>query len=74
MSFIIRKDVISTLDVVAAVGETVSAAAVAQADVPAAPVNAAAVVTTAPPVKVVVPSTRRRRGVIIRDPEEESSA
>nr|GEV66652.1 putative ribonuclease H-like domain-containing protein [Tanacetum cinerariifolium] len=45
-------------EVVAAVSEIVSAAAV----VPAAP------------VKVVVPSTRRRRGVVIRDPEEESSA
>nr|GEW20662.1 ribonuclease H-like domain-containing protein [Tanacetum cinerariifolium] len=47
--------------VVAAVSETVNAAAV----VPT--------VTTAP-VKVVVPSTRRRRGIVIRDPEEESSA
>nr|GFC17059.1 hypothetical protein [Tanacetum cinerariifolium] len=45
-----------------------------EADVPAAPVNAAAVMTTAAPVKVVVPSTRQRRGVVIRDPEEESSA
>nr|GEX23036.1 hypothetical protein [Tanacetum cinerariifolium] len=47
--------------VIAAVSETVSAAAV----VPT---------VTAAPVKVAVPSTRRRRGVIIRDPEEESSA
>nr|GEU87352.1 reverse transcriptase domain-containing protein [Tanacetum cinerariifolium] len=53
--------------------ETVSDAAIVQADVPAAPVNAAAVGTTTPPVKVVVPSTRRRRGVVIRDPEEKSS-
>nr|GEZ76878.1 hypothetical protein [Tanacetum cinerariifolium] len=60
-------------EVVAAVSETVSAAAIVQADVPAAPVNVAAVMTTAAPVKVVVPSTRRRRGVVIRDPEEESS-
>nr|GEV45442.1 hypothetical protein [Tanacetum cinerariifolium] len=60
--------------VVAAVNKIVSAAAVVQADVHAASVNAAAVMTTAAPVKVVVPSTRRRRGVIIRDPEEESSA
>nr|GEU48600.1 hypothetical protein [Tanacetum cinerariifolium] len=61
------------LKVVAAVSETVSATAVVQDDVPAAPVNAAAVVTTAAPVKVIVPSTRRRRGVVIRDPDEESS-
>nr|GEY58023.1 hypothetical protein [Tanacetum cinerariifolium] len=61
-------------EVVAAVSETVSAAAVVQADVPAAPVNAAAVVTSAAPVKVVVPSTIRRRGVVIKDPEKESSA
>nr|GEX42400.1 hypothetical protein [Tanacetum cinerariifolium] len=54
--------------------ETVSVAVVVQADVPAAPVNAAAVVTVAASVKVAVPSTRRRRGVVIRDPEEESSA
>nr|GEW16637.1 hypothetical protein [Tanacetum cinerariifolium] len=47
-------------EVVAAVSETVSAAAV----VPT---------VTAAPVKVSVPSTRRRSGVIIRDPEEESS-
>nr|GEX55702.1 hypothetical protein [Tanacetum cinerariifolium] len=55
------------LKVVVAVSETVSVAAVVQADVPAA------VMTTAASVKVVVPSTRRRRGVVIRDPEEESS-
>nr|GEX20688.1 hypothetical protein [Tanacetum cinerariifolium] len=61
-------------EVIVAVSETVSAAAVVQADVPAAPVNATAVMTTAAPVKVVAPSTRRRRGVVIRDPEEESSA
>nr|GEX30822.1 hypothetical protein [Tanacetum cinerariifolium] len=61
-------------EVVAPVSETVSAAIVVQADVPAAPVNAAAVVATAAPVKVVVPSTRRRRRVVIRDPKEESSA
>nr|GEW28633.1 putative ribonuclease H-like domain-containing protein [Tanacetum cinerariifolium] len=48
-------------EVVAAVSETVSAAAV----VPT---------VTAAPVKVDVPSTKRRRGVIIRDPEEESFA
>nr|GEV83584.1 hypothetical protein [Tanacetum cinerariifolium] len=54
--------------------DEVSAAVVVQADVHAAPVNAAAVVTTAGPVKVVVPSTRRRRGVVIRDPKEESFA
>nr|GEZ92773.1 hypothetical protein [Tanacetum cinerariifolium] len=61
-------------EVVAAISETVSAAAVVQADVPAAPVNVAAVITTAASVKVFVPSTKRRRGVVIRDPEEESSA
>nr|GEY33412.1 hypothetical protein [Tanacetum cinerariifolium] len=60
-------------EVVVAVSETVNAAAVIQANVPAAPVNAAVVVTTTAPIKVVVPSTRRRRGVVIRDPEEESS-
>nr|GEV93626.1 synaptobrevin, longin-like domain protein [Tanacetum cinerariifolium] len=61
-------------EVVAAVSETISAAAVVQADIPTALVNAAAVMTTAAPVKVAIPSTRRRRGVVIRDPEEESSA
>nr|GEU45003.1 hypothetical protein [Tanacetum cinerariifolium] len=60
--------------VVAAVSETVSAAAVVQTDVPVAPVNVADVVTTAALVKVVVPSTRKRKGVVIRDPKEESSA
>nr|GEX19783.1 hypothetical protein [Tanacetum cinerariifolium] len=62
--------------VIAAVSETVSAAAVVQAAVPVAlteTVNAAIVVTTAASVKADVPSTRRRRGVVIRDPEEESS-
>nr|GEY22670.1 hypothetical protein [Tanacetum cinerariifolium] len=58
-------------EVVAAVSETVSVAAVVPTvivvDVPAATVTPA-------PVKVVVPSTRRRRRVVIRDPEEESSA
>nr|GEX53747.1 reverse transcriptase domain-containing protein [Tanacetum cinerariifolium] len=62
------------IEVVAAVSETVSTAAVVQADIPTALVNAAAVMTTAAPVKVAVPSTRKRRGVVIRDPEEESSA
>nr|GEX89394.1 hypothetical protein [Tanacetum cinerariifolium] len=59
-------------EVVAAVSETVSAATIVQAAIPAAlteTVNAAAAL-----VKVVVPSTRRRRGVVIRDQEEESSA
>nr|GEZ09349.1 hypothetical protein [Tanacetum cinerariifolium] len=60
-------------EVVAAVSETVSAAAVIQADVPAALDNAAAVVTTAATVKVVVPSTRQKRGVVIKDPEVKSS-
>nr|GFC74517.1 hypothetical protein [Tanacetum cinerariifolium] len=48
-------------EVIVAVSETVSAAAV----VPT---------ITAIPVKVYVPSTRRRRGVVIRDLEKESSA
>nr|GFB11462.1 hypothetical protein [Tanacetum cinerariifolium] len=39
-------------EVVDAVSETVSAAAVVQADIPAAPVNAAVVVTTAAPIKM----------------------
>nr|GFA55268.1 hypothetical protein [Tanacetum cinerariifolium] len=52
----------------------ISVAAVVQADVLAAPINAAAVVTTTAPAKVDVPSTRQRRGVVIRDPEKESSA
>nr|GEZ05175.1 hypothetical protein [Tanacetum cinerariifolium] len=59
--------------VVAAVSETVSAAAVVHAVVTET-VSAAAVIPTAAPVKVVVPSTKRRRKVVIRDPEEESSA
>nr|GFC12554.1 hypothetical protein [Tanacetum cinerariifolium] len=64
-------------EVIAAVSETVSAAAVVQTAVPAAltkTVNAAAIVTIAAPVKVVIPSTRQRKGVGIRDLEEESSA
>nr|GEY72177.1 ribonuclease H-like domain, reverse transcriptase, RNA-dependent DNA polymerase [Tanacetum cinerariifolium] len=64
-------------EVVVAVSETVSVAAVVQAAVPAAvteTVSAAAVVPTTALVKVVVPSTRQRRGVVIRDPNEESSA
>nr|GEX64592.1 hypothetical protein [Tanacetum cinerariifolium] len=48
-------------EVIAAVSETVSAAAVIQTDFPAALVNAAAVMTTASPIKVDVPSTRQRR-------------
>nr|GEU84069.1 hypothetical protein [Tanacetum cinerariifolium] len=63
-----------TEEVVAAVSETVSAAAVVQADILTAPINVAAIMTTAAPVKVVVPSIRRRRGVVIKDLEEESSA
>nr|GFB74312.1 hypothetical protein [Tanacetum cinerariifolium] len=50
-------------EVVAAVSEIVSAAAV----VPTSTVTPA-------PVKVDVPSTKRRRGAVIRDPEEELSA
>nr|GEW89876.1 hypothetical protein [Tanacetum cinerariifolium] len=57
--------------VIAAVNETVSAAAV----VPTVTVVVVPAATVTPaPVKVAVPSTRRRRGVVIRDPEEESSA
>nr|GEZ47429.1 hypothetical protein [Tanacetum cinerariifolium] len=66
--------------VVAAVSETVSAAAV----IPSAvleTISAAAVPTViAPPVKVAapgqaaVPSTKRKRGIVIWDPKEESSA
>nr|GFA65336.1 hypothetical protein [Tanacetum cinerariifolium] len=65
---------------VAAVSETVSAAAVIPSVVPETISAAATILTvTAPPVKVValvkatVPSTRRKRGVVIRDPKEESS-
>nr|GEZ99324.1 hypothetical protein [Tanacetum cinerariifolium] len=64
-------------EVVAAVSETVSAAAVIPSDVPET-ISAAAIptVTTpsikvAAPVKADVPSTRRKKGVVIRDPEEE---
>nr|GEW23332.1 hypothetical protein [Tanacetum cinerariifolium] len=67
-------------EVVAAVSETVSAAAVIPSVVPET-ISAAAIPTvTAPTVKVValvkaaVPSTRRKKGVVIWDPEEESSA
>nr|GFD33345.1 hypothetical protein [Tanacetum cinerariifolium] len=65
------------IKVIAAVSETVSAAAVVQTAVLAAlteTVNAVAIVTIAAPVKVVIPSTRQRKGVGIRDLEEESSA
>nr|GEU45688.1 hypothetical protein [Tanacetum cinerariifolium] len=62
------------IEVVATVSKTVSAAVVVQANVPAAPVNAAAIMTIAAPVKVVVPSTKKRREVVIKDPEVESSA
>nr|GEY76725.1 hypothetical protein [Tanacetum cinerariifolium] len=48
-------------EVVAAVSETVSVAAIVQADVPAAPVNAAAVVTTAGPVKKAAKRTRQNK-------------
>nr|GFA73628.1 hypothetical protein [Tanacetum cinerariifolium] len=58
------------LKVVAAVCETVSAAAV----VPTVTVVVVPSANVTPaPVKVVVPFTRRRRGVVIKDPEEESS-
>nr|GEV18636.1 retrovirus-related Pol polyprotein from transposon TNT 1-94 [Tanacetum cinerariifolium] len=62
-------------EVVAAVSETVSAAAVVPAAITKTISIAAVVPTvTAAPVKVAVLSTKRRRGVVIRDPEEESSA
>nr|GEU81701.1 hypothetical protein [Tanacetum cinerariifolium] len=60
-------------EVVDAVSETVSAAAIVPAAVTKT-VSAVVVVPTAASVKVVVPSTRRRIRVVIRDPEEESSA
>nr|GEY29717.1 hypothetical protein [Tanacetum cinerariifolium] len=67
--------------VVAAVSETVSAAAVIPSAVPETISAAAAIPTvTAPPVKVTgpvkaaIPFTRRKRGVVIWDLEEESSA
>nr|GFD01430.1 hypothetical protein [Tanacetum cinerariifolium] len=53
--------------------ETVSVAAVVQADIPTTPVNVVAIMTTVAPVKVAISSTRKRRGVVIRDPEKESS-
>nr|GEX04143.1 hypothetical protein [Tanacetum cinerariifolium] len=74
-------DVVTTAklitEVVTAVSETVSAAAVVLVAV-SETASAAAVVpaatVTAAPVKVVVASTKQRRGVVIRDLEEESSA
>nr|GEX69290.1 hypothetical protein [Tanacetum cinerariifolium] len=67
-------------EVIVAVSETVSAAAVIPSVVPET-INAAAIPTvTAPPIKVVAPvkavvaSTRRKREVVIWDPKEESSA
>nr|GEW13123.1 hypothetical protein [Tanacetum cinerariifolium] len=68
-------------EVVAAVSEIVSAAAVIPSSVPETISVVAAIPTvTAPPVKVAAPvkvsvrSTRRKRGVVIWDPEEELSA
>nr|GFA80019.1 hypothetical protein [Tanacetum cinerariifolium] len=66
-------------EVVAAISETISDDAVVQADVPAAPVNAAAIMTTVAPVKLLslLPDKEeelRRKEVVIRDPEEESTA
>nr|GEV40275.1 hypothetical protein [Tanacetum cinerariifolium] len=43
----------------------ISVAAVVQADVPAAPVNAAAIMTTAPPVK----SKDKGKGIMVEEPE-----
>nr|GEV69474.1 hypothetical protein [Tanacetum cinerariifolium] len=51
--------------VIAVVSETVSVAAVVQADVPAALVNAAAVVTTAAPVK----SKDKGKGIMVEEPK-----
>nr|GFA53663.1 hypothetical protein [Tanacetum cinerariifolium] len=63
------------IEVIAAVSETVSAAAVIPAAVTETISTVAVVPTiTTAPVKVAVPSTRRRRGVVIRDPKEESTA
>nr|GEW14916.1 hypothetical protein [Tanacetum cinerariifolium] len=58
-------------EVIAAVSETVSAAAVVPTVTTAVVPDAT---MTPAPVKVAVPSTRRRREVVIRDPKEESSA
>nr|GEW32687.1 hypothetical protein [Tanacetum cinerariifolium] len=52
-------------EVVAAVSEIVSVAAVVQADVPAAPVNVAAVMTTAAPVKVA----DKGKGILVEEPK-----
>nr|GEV48748.1 hypothetical protein [Tanacetum cinerariifolium] len=58
-------------EVVAAVSETVSAAAVVQVDVPAAPVNVAAVVTTAAPVKTPTEtkSKDKEKGIMVEEPK-----
>nr|GEW56475.1 hypothetical protein [Tanacetum cinerariifolium] len=58
-------------EVVADVSETVSAAAVVQADVPIASVNAAAVVTTAPPVKTPTGtnSKNKGKGIMVEEPK-----
>nr|GEY43671.1 reverse transcriptase domain-containing protein [Tanacetum cinerariifolium] len=52
-------------EVIATVSETISAAAVVQADVPAAPVNAAAVVTTTAPFK----SKDKGKGIMVEEPK-----
>nr|GEV41640.1 hypothetical protein [Tanacetum cinerariifolium] len=68
------------IEVVAAISETVSAAAVIPSvvhetiSVAVIPTVTAPSVKVAAPVKADVPSTRQKRGVVIRDPEEESSA
>nr|GEX87628.1 hypothetical protein [Tanacetum cinerariifolium] len=64
-------DVVTTAklitEVVDAVSESVTAASVTIAAIPAATITAA-------PVRVAAASTRRRKGVVIRNPEEESTA
>nr|GEU89357.1 hypothetical protein [Tanacetum cinerariifolium] len=67
-------------EVVAAVSETVSAAAVIPSAVletisdAAIPTVTDPLIKVAAPSKAALPSTRRKRGVVTRDPEEESSA
>nr|GEW93810.1 ribonuclease H-like domain-containing protein [Tanacetum cinerariifolium] len=68
------------IEVIAAVSETVSVAAVIPSAVPetisdvAIPTVTALSIKVAAPVKTAVPSTIRKREVVIRDQEEESSA
>nr|GEW05373.1 hypothetical protein [Tanacetum cinerariifolium] len=56
-------------EVVAAVSETVSVAAVVQADVPTALVNATAVVTTAAPTPTKTKSKDKGKGIMVEEPK-----